>query len=378
MLVRATGWSVAAVVIAASGLVIAGGLWWAYYLVPTRTILERWPERTFPWRYAHLPLFGAIAAVGAGLRVAAEGVEHEMLSLLRITLALAVPVGLVIILVFLLWSVLVNSFDRTHLPLFVGTLVPIAAAVVIAAVVVDPHSPTDFAETANLVALVTVIALVSLSCVVEVVGHEMVGYSHTLRAVRRNLARPESLRRGRAVTTPRHRRRRTRGTEMKAACDVVQIRIHVESRPGNRVSGRIPEGENDAHEDRKARRPPARTRGPPGPSVRCLQLREAHAVQHQVRHVQVAVLQPVGLLHKSGTVGMHTMSWQLSISVLARPECSGPNTRATSPCRAASRTCAAAARGPASGQAMPRRRALVPTTRPEPARASGRDACTPA
>ncbi|MDQ7908112.1 low temperature requirement protein A [Phytohabitans sp. ZYX-F-186] len=186
VLVRDTGWSVAAVVIAASGLVIAAGLWWAYYLVPARTILTRWPTRTFPWRHAHLPLFGAVAAVGAGLRVAADGVEHEVLSLLQITLALAVPVAIVIVLVFLLWSLLVRSFDLTHLPLFVGTLVPIAAAVVIAAVV-DPHTPIHLADGANLAALVTVIALVSLSCVVEVVGHEKVGYSHTLRAVKRNL-----------------------------------------------------------------------------------------------------------------------------------------------------------------------------------------------
>ena len=58
------------------------------------------------WRYAHLPLFGAIAAVGAGLRVAADGVEHQELTLLQITLALAVPVGCVVVLVFLIWSVL--------------------------------------------------------------------------------------------------------------------------------------------------------------------------------------------------------------------------------------------------------------------------------
>jgi hypothetical protein len=128
VLVSEQGWSVGAVVIAASGLVIAAGLWWAYYLIPTRTILTRWPERTFAWRYAHLPLFGAIAAVGAGLRVAADGVEHQELTLLQITLALAVPVGCVVVLVFLIWSVHAGSprgrdrrrrrdrSERTHRP----------------------------------------------------------------------------------------------------------------------------------------------------------------------------------------------------------------------------------------------------------------------
>ena len=189
VLVSDQGWSIGAVVIAAAGLVIAAGLWWAYYLIPTRTILTQWPERTFPWRYAHLPLFGAIAAVGAGLRVAAEGVEHQELSLLQITLAVAVPVGCVVVLVFLIWSVLLRSFDLTHLPLFASTLVPLAAAIIVA-VVVDPSTPIDLEDDAHIAALVTVIALVSLSCVVEVVGHEIVGYSHTLRAVERNLQRP--------------------------------------------------------------------------------------------------------------------------------------------------------------------------------------------
>lgn len=187
-LVSEHGWSVGAVMIAASGLVIAAGLWWAYYLIPTRTILTRWPERTFAWRSAHLALFGAIAAVGAGLHVAAEGVEHQELTLMQVTLALALPVGCVIILVFLIWSVLVRSYDLTHIPLFVCTLVPLAAAIVIAALS-GPSTPIDLEDGGNVAALVTVIALVSLSCVVEVVGHEIVGYSHTLRAVERNLQR---------------------------------------------------------------------------------------------------------------------------------------------------------------------------------------------
>ena len=182
VLVSEQGWSIAAVVIASSGLVIAAGLWWAYYLIPSRTILMHWPERTFAWRYVHLPLFGAIAAVGAGLRVAADGVEHQELSLLQITLSLAVPVGIVVILVFLIWSVLLRSYDLTHVPLFLCTVVPLAAAVVVA-LIVGSDAPIDLEDEADLVALVTVIALVSLSCLVEVVGHEIVGYSHTLRAV---------------------------------------------------------------------------------------------------------------------------------------------------------------------------------------------------
>src|SRR5262249_13066738 len=71
-LTQAQGWSIAAVVIISAGLILAAGFWWAYFLIPSRTILEKWPERTFAWRYAHLPMFGAVAAVGGGLRVAAS------------------------------------------------------------------------------------------------------------------------------------------------------------------------------------------------------------------------------------------------------------------------------------------------------------------
>ena len=129
---------------------------------------------------------------GVVIQLAADGVEHQELTLLQITLALAVPVGCVVVLVFLIWSVLLRSYDLTHIPLFLCTLVPLVAAVVVAVVASVPGAPIDLADDADVAALVSVIALVSLSCVVEVVGHEIVGYTHTLRAVERNLPRQRS------------------------------------------------------------------------------------------------------------------------------------------------------------------------------------------
>ncbi|GMA87245.1 hypothetical protein GCM10025868_24950 [Angustibacter aerolatus] len=182
-LVGEQGWSPSAVLLAASGLVLAAALWWAYFLIPSRAVLERWPDRTMAWRTAHLPLFGAIAAVGAGLRVAATAVEEERLSLLQIALALAVPVAVVLVTVFVTWSVLMRSHDLTHVPLFVLSVLPVAAAVVVGAA----HGRDDLVEAAGAPgfgALVTVVALVTLGAVIEVVGHEAVGLRHTLRAVR--------------------------------------------------------------------------------------------------------------------------------------------------------------------------------------------------
>jgi len=176
------GWTSAAVVIVSSGLVLAAALWWAYFLVPSRVLLEAWPDRIFAWRYTHLPMFGALAAVGAGLRVASEAVEQGEISLLQVALALAVPVFAVVVMIYLLWSILTRSYDLSHVPLLVGCVLPLAAAVVVA-LVAGADGPLDLEEHSDLAALVAVIALVALSSVVEVVGHEIVGYRHTLRAL---------------------------------------------------------------------------------------------------------------------------------------------------------------------------------------------------
>lgn len=181
-LVGGRGWSVAAVVIIASGVVLAAALWWAYFLIPSRTILERWPARTFAWRYAHLPIFGAIAAVGAGLRVAAAGVEDEKLSIVTMALALAIPVAVLLVLIFATWSVLMRAYDLTHVPLLVLSLIPLAAAVAVP-VVRGATEPIDPADPSDLTTLVVVVALVTLSALVEVVGHELVGFRHTVRAL---------------------------------------------------------------------------------------------------------------------------------------------------------------------------------------------------
>jgi low temperature requirement protein LtrA len=181
-LTREDGWSAAAVLIIASGLVLAAGFWWAYFLIPSRAILEVWPERTFLWRYAHLPIFGSIAAVGAGLRVAAGTVHEGELSLFDLALALALPVGAVLFTIFATWSVLMRAYDLSHVPLFLATLVPLAAALVIGALA-GRHEPLDLEQNDDVVALGAIVALVALSAVVEVVGHELVGFRHTMRVV---------------------------------------------------------------------------------------------------------------------------------------------------------------------------------------------------
>ena len=180
-LVDEQGWSAGAALIAASGLVIAASLWWAYFLIPSAIILERWPDRIYAWRYAHLPIFGAIAAVGAGLRVAADAIAHESLSLLQVALALAIPLAALVLMIYATWMVLLHSYDLSHIPLLLGCLLPLAAAVVVAALV--GGDPIDLAQPQDLATLVIVVGLVACAGIVEVVGHEVVGYRHTVRAL---------------------------------------------------------------------------------------------------------------------------------------------------------------------------------------------------
>jgi low temperature requirement protein LtrA len=180
-LTQAKGWSAEAVLIASSGLLIAASVWWTYFLVPSRLVLERRRTRTFGWRYAHLPLFGSIAAIGAGLHLTTIAVQHGGVSLLGVALALAVPLATTIVLIFFTWSVLLRSFDLTHLPLLLVTLAPLTAAIVVGAVV-HPGREIDLTRPGDLTALSAVIGLVALGAIVEVVGHELVGFRHSLRA----------------------------------------------------------------------------------------------------------------------------------------------------------------------------------------------------
>src|SRR5262249_45781153 len=132
------------------------------------------------------PMFGAIAAVGAGLRVTAAAVEDDNLSVAQIAAALAVPVAAGILMIFVTWRVLMRSHDWSHVPLFVVSLVPLPSAALDAIVVGgEPSGPVG---STHLAALVAVIALVGLSPILEVVGHELIGYRHTVRVVEREIS----------------------------------------------------------------------------------------------------------------------------------------------------------------------------------------------
>jgi low temperature requirement protein LtrA len=99
------GLSPSLVVVAAGGLVLLFALWWSYFDRPAAEGLRTSPRSAFAWGYWHLLVFASLAAVGAGLQVAAETVDrHGGLSGRAASLTLAVPVALFLVVLGLLHS----------------------------------------------------------------------------------------------------------------------------------------------------------------------------------------------------------------------------------------------------------------------------------
>ena len=74
-LVEEVGWSTDAILLLTSGMALAFGIWWIYFIVPSGTALRHARRRATAWGYSHQFLFAAIAAVGAGIHVAAYEIE---------------------------------------------------------------------------------------------------------------------------------------------------------------------------------------------------------------------------------------------------------------------------------------------------------------
>jgi low temperature requirement protein LtrA len=159
-----THWSGNAISVVVAGVGLTFGMWWVYFATPFGDVLERRRARGYLFGYGHIPLFAGIAASGGGLHVAGLALEHDAeIGRTAVVLALAVPVGVYLLMVYLLHTVLLSSADRFHLLLISATLLVLAVAVVLAA-----------AGAAIAVCLL----IVMLAPFVTVVGYETVGYRH--------------------------------------------------------------------------------------------------------------------------------------------------------------------------------------------------------
>ncbi|WP_223731469.1 low temperature requirement protein A [Streptomyces purpurogeneiscleroticus] len=155
-------WNAIAVVVAGVGLTF--GMWWMYFMTPFGDILVHRRERGYLFGYGHIPLFIGVAGAGAGLHVAGLYMEHHAkIAGTAVVLALALPVGLYMLMVYLLHTLLLSAADRFHLLLISLTLAVLLAAVLLAAAGV---------------AIAVCLLVVMLAPFVTVIGYETIGHRH--------------------------------------------------------------------------------------------------------------------------------------------------------------------------------------------------------
>jgi low temperature requirement protein LtrA len=165
------GWTVDAAVLAVAGVGLTFGLWWMYFSVPWAEPLVRHRNRGFVFGYGHLAIFAPLAAMGAGIHVAAYDLEGEAhISDTAVVLSVVIPVAIFALVFYGLYSALFRARDPFHLWLLAGTALFLVAAVVMAAAGVG--------VTACLV-------VVALAPVVTVVGYEVLGHRHMEDMVQR-------------------------------------------------------------------------------------------------------------------------------------------------------------------------------------------------
>ncbi|GAA3130149.1 low temperature requirement protein A [Streptomyces rectiviolaceus] len=159
-----THWSGNAIAVIISGVGLTFGMWWVYFSTPFGDILVHRRGRGYLFGYGHIPLFIGIAGAGAGLHVAGLHLEHHAkLSDVAVVLSLALPVGLYLLMVYLLHTLLLSAADRFHLLLISLTLAVLLVAVLLAAAGV---------------AIAVCLLVVMLAPFVTVIGYETVGYRH--------------------------------------------------------------------------------------------------------------------------------------------------------------------------------------------------------
>jgi len=165
-------WSVEAALVALGGTTLVFGLWWVYFMMPSGRILHRYRQRSWVWGYGHILIFGSIVGVGTGLHVAAQVIAHEAhVDAAFALMCVAVPVLAFEVVLFSLYTFLVQEFDGFHVWLFLGALVTLALSVV--------------AVQAGL-SIGGALLIVAASPLVIVVGFETVGYRHLAAVLERN------------------------------------------------------------------------------------------------------------------------------------------------------------------------------------------------
>jgi low temperature requirement protein LtrA len=132
------GWTLDAVLAGIAGMGLTFGMWWVYFLVPSGEILQRHRDRAPVWGYVQMLVVTSIVATGAGLRVAADVIEGRgTITAVAAVLAVVVPVGVFLGLMYALSYYLVRRFYAFQAWLLIATGGAVAATLVAALSGVD-------------------------------------------------------------------------------------------------------------------------------------------------------------------------------------------------------------------------------------------------
>jgi low temperature requirement protein LtrA len=165
------GWTVDAVLLAVAGVGLTFGSWWMYFAVPWGEVLSRHRERAFGFGYGHLVVFGALAAMGAGLHVAALTLEEQAkIGPTAAVLSVAIPFAIYVAMFYALASALMRAYDPLHAGLVAGTAALLVLSVVLAAAGVS---------------VAACLVVLALAPAVTVVGYEVVGHRHMAEMLER-------------------------------------------------------------------------------------------------------------------------------------------------------------------------------------------------
>jgi low temperature requirement protein LtrA len=172
------GWTVDAAVVAFAGIGLTFATWWTYFAIPWAEVLALHRERSFTWGYGHIVIFASLAAIGAGLHVAASYLEHDTtIGPTGTVLSTAIPVTVYLLALYAIYLAFTRHADPFHLALLAGTALVLVLSVVLAALGVG-------------VAVCLVVLM--FAPVVTVLGYETLGHRHVEDALRRMRAMTRS------------------------------------------------------------------------------------------------------------------------------------------------------------------------------------------
>ena len=165
------GWTVEAGVVAFAGVGLIFATWWTYFVIPWADVLSVHRERSFLWGYGHIVVFASLAAIGAGLHVAAYYLEHQTtLGPVGTLLSTAIPFAIYTVTLYALYAAFTRHVDPFHLALLAGTTAVLVLSVALAALGVG---------------VAACLLVLMFAPVVTVVGYETVGHRHVAEALER-------------------------------------------------------------------------------------------------------------------------------------------------------------------------------------------------